>query len=125
MSKIEKLAEEIKGLSVLEAVELAKKIKEDLNLPDAAPVMMMAGGAAGGAGAAEEKDEVTVELTEVPADKKIAVLKQIREILGLGLADAKAFVESTPKVVKEEVAKNEAEELKKKLEEAGAKVTLK
>jgi len=121
MSKIEKLAEEIKGLSVVEAVELAKKIKDDLNLPDAAPVMMAAAGGA----AAEEKDEVSVELAEVPSDKKISILKVVREILGLGLGDAKAFVESAPKMVKENVSKAEADELKKKLEAAGAKVAFK
>lgn len=125
MSKITELVEQIKGLTLLEAAEVAKKLKEELNLPDAAPMMMMAGGAAGGAAAAEEQTEFLIELTDVPADKKISVLKIIREITGLGLGEAKTFVESCPKVVKEGLSKADADAMKKKIEEAGAKVTLK
>src|SRR3569623_379216 len=124
MSKVATLVEEIKKLTLMEAAEVAKQLKEDLNLPDAAPIMMAAGGAAGAA-AVEEQSEFAVELTEVPADKKIAVLKIVREITGLGLGEAKTFVESAPKVVKECVSKADAADMKKKLEEAGAKVTLK
>ena len=123
MSAVAKLVEEIKKLTLMEASELADTLKKDLNLPDAAP-MMMAGPAAAGP-AAEEQSEFAVELTDVPADKKIAILKVIREITGLGLGDAKTFVESAPKMVKEGVSKSEAEEMKKKIEDAGAKVTLK
>lgn len=125
MSKIAKLVEEIKGLTLLEAAEVAKTLKADLNLPDAAPVMMAAGGGAAAASSSEEQTEFTVELTDVPADKKIAVLKIVREITGLGLGEAKAFVESCPKVVKEGVSKADADAMKKKIEEAGGKVTLK
>lgn len=126
--KVAKLVEEIKTLTLMEAADIAKKLKEELNLPDAMPMAMGAvagAGAGGGAAPAEEKTEFDVELTTVPADKKIAVLKIVREITGLGLGEAKTFVESCPKVVKEGVSKEESEDLKKKLEAAGAQVSVK
>ena len=125
---LEEVKDFIKGMSLLDAAKLVKDLEEELGVSAAAP-MMMAGmpamGAAGGAAAVEEKTEFTVELTEVPADKKINVIKVVRELTGLGLKEAKDLVEAAPKPVKEDVAKDEAETVKKKLEEAGAKVTLK
>lgn len=121
--KITKFVEEIKTLTVLELNELVKAIEEEFGVSAAAPVMM-AGGAAPAAAAAEEKTEFDVVLAEVGAEK-IKVIKAVREITGLGLAEAKAMVEGAPKTLKEAVSKDEAEELKKKLEEAGAKVELK
>ena len=123
MSKIAKLVEDIKGLTLLEAAEVAKTLKEDLNLPDAAPMMM---GVAAAAAPVEEQTEFTVVLSEFPADKKISIIKVVREITGLGLGEAKAFVESPlPKEVKEGLSKKDAEDMKKKFEDAGAKVVLK
>jgi large subunit ribosomal protein L7/L12 len=111
----------IKGMTVLELNDLVKACEEEFGVSAAAGVVV-AGGAA--AGAAEEKTEFDVELTEI-GDKKINVIKVVREALGLGLKEAKEAVEAAPKVLKEAAPKAEAEELKKKLEEAGAKVTLK
>ncbi|AFY68657.1 LSU ribosomal protein L12P [Thalassoporum mexicanum PCC 7367] len=134
MSKIEEAYELITGLSVLEAAELVKMMEDKLGISAAAPAggMMMAampgmaaGGAAPEAEAAEEQTEFDVILDEVPGDKKIAILKIVREITGLGLKDAKEVVESAPKPVKEGASKDDAEAAKKKLEEAGAKVTVK
>ena len=116
--KINALIEEVKGLTVLELSELVHALEEEFGVSAAA----MAGGAA--APAAEEKTEFDVVLAEVGAEK-IKVIKAVREITGLGLAEAKAAVEAAPKAIKEGVSKDEAEELKKKLEEVGAKVELK
>ena len=123
MADVKKLVDDIKSLTLMEAAEIAKTLKEELGLPDAAPMMAAAPGAAPAA-AAEEKTEFDVELTSV-GDKKINVLKVIREITGLGLADAKAFVESAPKMIKEGLSKEEAEEIKKKVTEAGGTVAVK
>ena len=112
----------IKELSVLELNDLVKACEEEFGVSAAAGVVVAAAGA--GAAAAEEKDEFDVELTEVGAEK-VKVIKVVREITGLGLKEAKDLVEAAPKVVKEAAAKAEAEDLKKKLEEVGAKVTLK
>ncbi len=122
MADVAKFIEEIKALSVLELNELVKAIEEEFGVSAAAPVMM-AGPAAGG-DAAEEKSEFDVVLVEV-GSSKMNVIKLVKEITGLGLKDAKAIVDETPKAVKEGVAKAEAEEMKAKLEEAGAKVELK
>lgn len=115
--------EAIKELSVLELNELVKACEEEFGVSAAAGVVVAAAGA--GAAAEEEKTEFDVELTEVPAASKIKVIKVVREVTGLGLKEAKELVEAAPKVVKEAAAKADAEELKKKLEEVGAKVTLK
>ena len=112
----------IKGMSVLELNDLVKACEEEYGV-SAAGVVVAAAGA--GAAAEEEKTEFDVELTEVPAASKIKVIKVVREVTGLGLKEAKELVEAAPKVVKEAAAKADAEELKKKLEEVGAKVTLK
>lgn len=126
----DQILEQLKSLTLLEASELVKQIEEAFGVSAAAPsggMMMMAPGAAPGAPAeeVEEKTEFDVILEEVPADKKIAILKQVRELTGLGLKEAKDLVESTPKPVKEGIAKEAAEEAKKTLEAAGAKVTVK
>ena len=115
--------EAIKELSILELNELVKACEEEFGVSAAAGVVVAAAGA--GAAAEEEKTEFDVELTEVPAASKIKVIKVVREVTGLGLKEAKELVEAAPKVVKEAAAKADAEELKKKLEEVGAKVTLK
>ena len=112
----------IKELTVLELNDLVKACEEEFGVSAAAGVVVAAAGA--GAAAAEEKDEFDVELTEVGAEK-VKVIKVVLEITGLGLKEAKDLVEAAPKVVKEAAAKAEAEDLKKKLEEVGAKVTLK
>ena len=120
---IEEFVAEIDKLSVLELNELVKAIEEKYGVSAAAGVVVAAG-AAGGAAAADEKTEFDVELTEAGANK-IKVIKVVRDITGLGLKEAKEAVESTPKVLKEGVSKEEAEDLKAKLEAEGAKVTLK
>jgi large subunit ribosomal protein L7/L12 len=125
--KYNTIVEQIEKLSVLELSELVKVLEEKFGVSAAAPMMMGAGApAAAGAGtaAAEEKTEFTVELTEA-GPNKINVIKVVREVTGLGLKEAKDIVDAAPKVVKENVAKAEAEELKKKLEDAGAKVAMK
>jgi len=125
--KFQSLVGEIEKMSVLDLAELVKVLEEKFGVSAAAPAMMMAAPAAGAAGAeggAEEKTEFTVELTDAGANK-IAVIKAVKEMTGLGLADAKALVDGAPKAVKENVAKAEAEEMKKKIEEAGGKVELK
>lgn len=125
MADLEKLVEELSGLTVMEAAELSKLLEEKWGVSAAAPVAVAAvAGAGGGEEAAAEKDEFDVILAEVGA-KKINVIKEVRGITGLGLKEAKDLVEGAPKAVKEGVSKDEAEELKKKLEEAGAKVELK
>ena len=121
--KIEKFVEEVKTLSVLELSELVKALEEEFGVSAAAAVVAAAP-AAGGAAAAEEKSEFTVALAEAGANK-IAVIKAVREITGLGLKEAKDLVDGAPSTVKENVAKEEAEAMKAKLEEAGAKVELK
>lgn len=124
-AKFKSLVEEIEKMSVLDLSELVKVLEDKFGVSAAAPAMMMAAPAAGGgAAAAEEKTEFNVELTDAGASK-INVIKVVKEITGLGLADAKALVDGAPKVVKEGVKKEEAEEMKKKIEEAGGKVTLK
>ncbi|MEZ5734669.1 MAG: 50S ribosomal protein L7/L12 [Novosphingobium sp.] len=127
MADIAKLVEELSNLTVLEAADLAKALEEAWGVSAAAAVAVAApaagGGDAGGA-AAEEKDEFDVVLTG-DGGKKIQVIKEVRAITGLGLADAKALVEGAPKAVKEGVNKAEAEEIKKKIEEAGGTVELK
>jgi large subunit ribosomal protein L7/L12 len=125
MADLQKLVDELSKLTVLEAAELSKKLEEAWGVSAAAPVAVAAaGGAGGGAGPAEEKTEFTVVLVD-GGDKKINVIKEVRAITGLGLKEAKDLVEGAPKTVKEGVAKAEAADLKKKLEEAGAKVELK
>ena len=120
--KITALIEEVKALTVLELSELVKALEEEFGVSAAA----MAAPAAGAAAAAvEEKTEFDVVMTGFDAAAKIKVIKVVREITGLGLAEAKAAVEGTPKTLKEAVSKDEAEDLKKKLEEAGAKVEIK
>lgn len=125
MADLEKLVEELSALTVMEAAELSKLLEEKWGVSAAAPVAVAAVAAGGGdAAAAEEKTEFDVILASA-GDKKINVIKEVRAITGLGLKEAKELVEGAPKPVKEGVAKAEAEELKKKLEEAGAKVELK
>ena len=121
--KISALIEEVKGLTVLELSELVHALEEEFGVSAAAMAAPAAGGAA--AEAVEEKTEFDVVLAGFDAAAKIKVIKAVREITGLGLAEAKAAVEGAPKTLKEAVGKDEAEELKKKLEEAGAKVELK
>jgi large subunit ribosomal protein L7/L12 len=121
----EEVIEYLSGLSVLDISKLVKALEEKWGVTAAAPVAVAAGPAAGAAApAAEEKTEFTVELTEAGGNK-IAVIKEVRAITGLGLKDAKDLVEAAPKPVKEGVAKDEAEKIKAQLEKAGAKVTLK
>ena len=125
--KVTQLVEQVKELTVLELSELVSELEEEFGVSAAAPVAVAAAGApaAGGAApAAEEKSEFDVELTEVGAEK-IKVIKVVKEATGLGLKDAKAIVDEAQKVIKECVAKEAAEELKAKLEEVGATVTLK
>ena len=124
---VESILESIEKLTLLEAAELVKAMEEKFGVSAAAPVAVAAAPAAGGAApAAEDPDaEVSVVLASVPADKKIAVLKEVRNITGLGLKEARDLVEAAPKAVKEGVKKAEADELKKKLEEAGAVVEIK
>lgn len=121
----EELVNAIAELTVLELSELVKAIEEKFGVKAAAPAVAVAAAAAPAAAAAEEKDEFNVMLTAVDAAKKIAVIKVVREITGLGLKEAKDLVEGAPKAVKENVAKAEAEELKKKITEAGGTVELK
>jgi large subunit ribosomal protein L7/L12 len=128
MAKMTKdeLVNAIAELTVLELSELVKAIEEKFGVKAAAPAVAVAAApAAAGAAAAEEKDELNVVLTAVDAAKKIGVIKVVREITGLGLKEAKDLVEGAPKAVKENVAKAEAEELKKKITEAGGTVELK
>lgn len=122
MADIAKFVEEIKGLTVMELADLVKAIEEEFGVSAAAPVMVA--GPAAGAPAAEEKTEFDVVLTEAGASK-MGVIKLVKEITGLGLKEAKDLVDNAPKTVKEAVSKAEAEEMKAKLEEAGAKVELK
>jgi large subunit ribosomal protein L7/L12 len=125
MAKVEELISAVEGMTVLELADLVKQLEEKFGVTAAAPMMMAAGGAAAGAGAGEApKDEFDVMLTAA-GDKKIQVLKVLREITGLGLKEAKDLVDNAPKKVKEKIKKEEAEEIKKKLEAEGAKVEIK
>jgi large subunit ribosomal protein L7/L12 len=124
MADLEKIAEDLSNLTVLEAAELSKMLEEKWGVSAAAPVAVAAVAGGGEAAAAEEKDSFDVILASA-GDKKINVIKEVRAITGLGLKEAKDLVEGAPKPVKEGVDKAEAEELKKKLEEAGASVELK
>ena len=123
MADLNKIIEDLSALTVMEAAELAKMLEEKWGVSAAAPVAVAAAGAAAGA-AAEEKTEFNVVLVESGANK-INVIKEVRTITGLGLKEAKDLVEGAPQTVKEGVAKADAEEMKKKLEAAGAKVELK
>jgi large subunit ribosomal protein L7/L12 len=131
MPETDKLVEQLSSLSVLEIAGLVKQLEEKWGVSAAAPVAIAAGAAAGGAGAgaaapaAEEKTSFDVVLTEMGTNK-IAVIKEVRSAVpGLGLAEAKALVEGAPKTIKEGVTKQEADEIKKKVEAAGAKVEIK
>lgn len=122
----DEILEKLKTLSLLEASELVSQIEEAFGVSAAAPVAVAGGGGAAAAvEEVEEKTEFDVVLDEVPGDKKIAILKAVRSMTGLGLKEAKGMVESAPVTVKEAVAKDAAEEAKKTLEDAGAKVTVK
>ena len=123
-TNLDKIVEELSKLTVLEAAELSKKLEEVWGVSAAAPVAVAAAAAPAGAAAVEEKTEFDVVLTDAGASK-IGVIKVVRELTGLGLTEAKAVVESAPKAVKEAVSKDEAQKMKAKLEEAGAKVELK
>jgi large subunit ribosomal protein L7/L12 len=131
MAEIANLVEELSKLTVIEAADLVKKLEEKWGVTAAAPVAVVAGGGAAGSGGgaaapAEAKDTFDVILASLPADKKIAVIKAVREVkAGLGLAEAKALVEGAPKPVLEGANKADADAAKKKLEEAGAKVEIK
>jgi large subunit ribosomal protein L7/L12 len=125
VADLAKIVDDLSALTVMEAAELSKLLEEKWGVSAAAPVAVAAAGGGGAAApAAEEKTEFDVVLTAA-GDKKINVIKEVRAITGLGLKEAKDLVEAAPKVVKEGVSKTEAEDLKKKLEDAGAKVDLK
>jgi large subunit ribosomal protein L7/L12 len=124
MADLAKIVDDLSALTVMEAAELSKMLEEKWGVSAAAPVAVAAAGAAAGGEAAEEKTDFDVVL-EAMGDKKIEVIKEVRAITGLGLKEAKDLVEGAPKTVKEGAPKAEAEELKKKLEAAGAKVSLK
>ena len=124
MADIKKLAEELTKLTVLEVNELKDVLKDEYGIEPAAAAVAVAGPAAGGAAEAEEeKKEFTVQLKDA-GGQKVAVIKAVKEITGLGLGEAKALVDDAPSAIKEKVSKDEAEEAKKKLEEAGASVEL-
>ena len=122
---VESILESIEKLTLLEAAELVKAMEEKFGVSAAAPVAVAAVAAAPAEAAADEASEVHVILASVPADKKIAVLKEVRAITGLGLKEAKDLVDGAPKAVKEGIKKEEAEAIKKQLEEAGATVEIK
>jgi len=124
----DEILEAISNMTVMQVVELISDMEKKFGVTAAAPVAMVAGGGAGAAAAAapaEEKTEFTVILKEYPADKKVGVIKVIRELTGLGLKEAKDLVEGVPSLVKEAVNKADSEAMKKKLEDAGAKVEIK
>ncbi len=123
-AKFKDLVEQIEKLSVLDLSELVKVLEDKFGVSAAAPMMMGAAAPAAAGAAAEEQSEFTVELTAA-GDNKINVIKVVREVTGLGLKEAKDMVDGAPKAIKENIAKAEAEELKKKIEEAGGTVTLK
>ena len=124
MADLQKIVDDLSGLTVLEAAELAKMLEEKWGVSAAAPVAMMAGGGGGEAAAVEEKTEFDVVLTAVGA-QKINVIKEVCAITGLGLKEAKDLVEDAPKTVKEAASKDDADKIKKQLEAAGATVELK
>ena len=123
------IIEQLKSITLLEAAELVSQIEETFGVDASAPVgggmMMAAVPGAGGAEEVEEKTEFDVVLEEVPSDKRIAVIKAVRALTSLGLKEAKELIESTPKPIKEGISKDEAEEAKKQLEEAGGKASVK
>ncbi|MGO3701784.1 MAG: 50S ribosomal protein L7/L12 [Candidatus Saccharimonadales bacterium] len=124
MADVKKLAEELTKMTVLEVNELKNVLKEEYGIEPAAAAAVVAGPAAGGdAAAADEKSEFTVQLKDA-GSQKVAVIKAVKEITGLGLGEAKGLVDDAPSAIKEGVSKDEAEEAKKKLEEAGASVEL-
>lgn len=123
-AKFQSLVSEIEKMSVLDLAELVKILEKKFGVSAAAPAMMMAPAAGGAAAAVEEKDSFDVELTEGGANK-INVIKVVREVTEMGLKEAKDLVDGAPKIIKEGLKKEEAEALKKKFEEAGAKITLK
>ncbi|MGH9779699.1 MAG: 50S ribosomal protein L7/L12 [Candidatus Acidiferrales bacterium] len=125
-ANLDKMVEQIKGLTLLQAAELVKRLEEELGVSAAAAVPMMAAmpGAAGAPAAAEEQTEFTVVLKEIGSNK-INVIKAVREVTSLGLKEAKDLVDGAPKTVKEGINKDEAEAIRKKFEEAGAKVEVK
>nr|YP_010484958.1 ribosomal protein L12 [Hypnea cervicornis]UVW80652.1 ribosomal protein L12 [Hypnea cervicornis] len=130
MTKINSILEELKSLTLLEAAELVKGIEETFDVDASSTVssgmvMMPNSGGSVGSNEADEKTEFDLVLEEVPAPKKIAILKVVRSLTGLGLKEAKDLVESAPKVLKESTSKEDAEEMKGKLEEVGAKVSIK
>ena len=124
---IEKLVDQLSEMTVLDMSKLKKALEEkwDVKAASAAPVMMAAAPAAGDAPAAEDATDFQVLLESFPADKKIAIIKIVREVTGLGLKEAKELVEAAPKAIKDSAPKSEAEEISKKVAEAGGKVTLK
>ena len=122
---IENIVEELKGATILELNDLVKAIEEEFGVSAAAPVAVAAAPAAAAAPAEDEASEVNVILASVPADKKIAVLKEVRAITGLGLKEAKDLVDGAPKAIKEGAKKEDAEAIKKQLEAAGATVEIK
>ena len=124
MANLEKIVDQLSELSVLEAADLAKLLEDKWGVSAAAPVAVAAAAAGGDADAAEEQTEFDVVLASI-GDKKINVIKEVRALTGLGLKEAKDLVEAAPKAVKEGVSKDEAEEIKGKLEEAGATVEIK
>ena len=124
MADINAILDSIKELKLLEVAELVKLMEEEFGVSAAAPVMVAGGAADGGAAAADEKSEFDVVLADAGASK-LGVIKVVRELTGLGLKEAKALVDGAPNTIKEAVAKEEAESMKTKLEEAGAKVELK
>jgi len=124
MADLQKIVDELSGLTVLEAADLAKMLEEKWGVSAAAAVAVAAGPAGAGAAAAEEKTEFTVVLAAA-GDKKIEVIKEVRALTGLGLKEAKDLVEGAPKTVKEGATKDEAEKIKATLEKVGAKVELK
>ena len=124
MTKIDELMEIVKGMTILELADVVKAFEEEFGVSAAPVAVAVAGAADAGAAAADEKSEFDVILTSA-GDKKVNVIKAVREITGLGLKDAKALVDGAPAPLKEAVSKEEAEEIKAKLEEAGASVELK
>lgn len=125
MSKVETIIEELKTLTLVEAAELVKAIEETFNVSASAPTAVAVAAPVAGAAQVEEKSEFNVEVTEVDATKKIAVIKVVKNIMNIGLAEAKEKVESAPFVVAENVKKDDANKMKEELAGAGATVTLK
>jgi large subunit ribosomal protein L7/L12 len=124
-AKLEEIVEKLSNLSVLEMSELKKALEDKWGVTAAAPAAVFAAPAAAAEAVVEESTHFCVTLLEVPADKKIAAIKVVREVTGLGLKEAKEMTEATPKVLKESAPKAEAEDIKKKFEDAGAKVSIK